>query len=438
MKIAVVGMGKIGLPLAVQYAKKGNTVTGIDINTKTVDLINQGLEPFPEEAHLKEYLADVVGKGLLKATLDYEGGIKSADVVVVVVPLFVNDKAEPEFSAMDQATQSIGTYLKKGSLICYETTLPIGTTRTRFVPALEKQSGLKVGIDFNVVFSPERVFTGRIFEDLRKYPKIVGGITQECTTQGVGFYTQVLDFDKREDLAKLNGVWAVESAESAEFVKLAETTYRDVNIALANQFAMYADKIGVDVYEVIESSNSQTYSYIHQPGISVGGHCIPIYPQFYLWSDPTANLIKEARELNKEMATYCINDIQEQLGNLTDMNILVVGVSYRNGVKETAYSGAFEIQKLLIEKNANPMFYDDLYQAEEIKDLGLPFFNGVLQDIDCIIIHNDSKFIEELFKKSLPKLRLIYLGRNIKLNDDLYSRFSVRLLGRTEQSKNFN
>ena len=128
MNIAVVGMGKIGLPLAVQYAKKGNTVTGIDINPKTVELINKGLEPFPEEAHLKEYLADVVGKGLLKATLDYAEGINNADVVVVVVPLFVNDKAEPEFSSMDQATALIGTNLKKGSLICYETTLPIGTT----------------------------------------------------------------------------------------------------------------------------------------------------------------------------------------------------------------------------------------------------------------------------------------------------------------------
>ena len=431
MKIAVVGMGKIGLPLAVQYAKKGNTVTGIDINPKTVDLINHGLEPFPEEAHLEDYLADVVGKGLLNATLDYEEGIKSADVVVVVVPLFVDDEAEPEFSAMDQATGLIGSNLKKGSLICYETTLPIGTTRTRFVPALEKNSGLKVGIDFNVVFSPERVFTGRIFEDLRKYPKIVGGITQECTTKGVGFYTKVLDFDKREYLAKPNGVWAVESTESAEFVKLAETTYRDVNIALANQFAMYADKIGVNVYQVIEAANSQKFSFIHQPGISVGGHCIPIYPQFYLWGDPTANLIKEARKLNKEMTAYCINDIQVQLGNLTNLNILILGVSYRNGVKESAYSGAFEIQKLLIEKNANPMFYDDLYQAEEIKNVGLRTFNGVLQDIDCVIIHNDSKFIEELFKKSLPRLRLIYFGRNITFNNTFYPSFSVKSLGRT-------
>ena len=431
MKIAVVGMGKIGLPLAVQYAKKGNSVTGIDINSKTVELINQGLEPFPEEAHLKEYLADVVGKGLLKATLDYAEGVKNADVVVVVVPLFVNDKAEPEFSAMDQATALIGLNLKKGSLICYETTLPIGTTRTRFVPALEKQSGMKVGIDFNVVFSPERVFTGRIFEDLRKYPKIVGGITQDCTNKGVNFYTQVLDFDIREDLTKPNGVRAVESTESAEFVKLAETTYRDVNIALANQFAMYADKIGVNVYQVIEAANSQKFSFIHQPGISVGGHCIPIYPQFYLWGDPTANLIKEARKLNKEMTAYCINDIQVQLGNLTNLNILILGVSYRNGVKESAYSGAFEIQKLLIEKNANPMFYDDLYQAEEIKNVGLRTFNGVLQDIDCVIIHNDSKFIEELFKKSLPRLRLIYFGRNITFNNTFYPSFSVKSLGRT-------
>ena len=432
MKITVVGMGKIGLPLAVQYAKKGNTVTGIDINPKTVDLINQGLETFPEEAHLKEYLADVVGEGLLHATLDYEEGIKSADVVVVVVPLFVNDKAEPDFSAMDQATQSIGSHLKKGSLICYDTTLPTGCTRTRFVPALEKQSGLKVGVDFSVVFSPERVFTGRVFEDLKKYPKIVGGITQECTNKGVNFYSQVLDFDIREDLPKPNGVWTVESTESAEFVKLAETTYRDVNIALANQFAMYADKIGVDVYEVIESSNSQKFSNIHQPGISVGGHCIPIYPQFYIWSDPTANLIKEARELNRKMVNYCIGIIQEQLGDLKNLNILVLGVSYRNGVKESAYSGAFEIQKLLLSKNANPMFYDDLYQEEEIKNLGLPNFNGDLQDIDCVIIHNDSKIIEDLFATSLPRLKLVYFGRNSIFHKEYCPNFTVKSLGKID------
>jgi nucleotide sugar dehydrogenase len=412
MKIAVVGMGKIGLPLAVQYAKKGNTVIGIDINPKTVDLINKGLEPFPEEAHLKEYLADVVGKGLLVATLDYAEGIKGADVVVVVVPLFVNDKAEPEFSAMDQATALIGKNLKKGSLICYETTLPIGTTRTRFVPSLEKQSGLKAGIDFNVVFSPERVFTGRIFEDLRRYPKIVGGITKECTNKGVNFYSQVLDFDVRDDLTKPNGVWAVESTESAEFVKLAETTYRDVNIALANQFAMYADKVGVDVYEVIESSNSQKFSHIHQPGISVGGHCIPIYPQFYLWSDPDASIVRKARETNSQMPKYFINEILKSFSTLKNLKVLILGISYRANVKEIAFSGAMELKNILVDSGAKVFALDPFYTKSEINEIGFEYEEDLSKEFDAVILHtNHCEFSEIDFKKFSKGTKLLD-GRN--------------------------
>ena len=411
MKIAVVGMGKIGLPLAVQYAKKGNSVTGIDINSKTVDLINKGLEPFPEEAHLKEYLADVVGKGLLHATLDYEEGIKSADVVVIIVPLFVNDKGEPEFSAMDRATALIGSNLKRGSLICYETTSPIGATRNRFLPSLEEQSGLKVGIDFNVVFSPERVFAGRIFEDLRKYPKIVGGITQECTNKGVSFYTKVLDFDKWEDLAKPNGVWAVESTESAEFVKLAETTYRDVNIALANQFAMHADKIGVNVYEVIESANSQKFSFIHQPGISVGGHCIPIYPQFYLSNDPTAELVRIARTVNDNMPIYSVNYIKSKI-SLEEEFLLIYGITYRRGVKETYLSGIFKLIESL-EKYTDKIYVDDpLYSEAEINALNLKFCTDKSK-ITCIILHTDHKEFNEINFREFENLKYVFYGRDI-------------------------
>ena len=419
MKIAVVGMGKIGLPLAVQYAKKGNTVIGIDINPKTIELINQGLEPFPAEAHLKEYLADVVSKGLLKATLDYVEGIKSSDVVVVVVPLFVNDKAEPEFSAMDQATALIGKNLKKGSLICYETTLPIGTTRTRFVPSLEKQSGLKAGIDFNVVFSPERVFTGRIFEDLRKYPKIVGGITHECTDKGVGFYTQVLDFDKREDLPKPNGVWAVESTESAEFVKLAETTYRDVNIALANQFAMFADKIGIDVYEVIESSNSQKYSYIHQPGISVGGHCIPIYPQFYLWSDPEASIVRKARETNSQMPMYFINEILKSFSSLKNLNVLILGISYRANVKEIAFSGAVDLKNILAESGAKVFAMDPFYTKSEINEIGFEYGDDASQVFDVIILHTNHQEFSKIDFSKFSKSSKLLDGRNFYSKEEI-------------------
>ena len=412
MKIAVIGMGKIGLPLAVQYAKKGNSVTGVDINSKTIELINQGLEPFPEEAYLGEYLKDVVSTQMLRATLDYSEAIKPADVIVVVVPLFVNEEAEPDFVEMDKATALIGANIKKGSLICYETTLPIGTTRTRFVPLLEKNSGMKVGIDFHVVFSPERVFTGRIFEDLRKYPKIVGGVTQTCAGKGVNFYSKVLDFDVRDDLAKPNGVWEVESTESAEFVKLAETTYRDVNIALANQFAIYADKIKVDIYEIIESANSQYFSHIHQPGISVGGHCIPVYPQFYLWGDTSATIVEEARTTNTYMPRYAVESMMNILGDLNGKNILVLGLSYRANVKESAFSGCFEVNKELKNYGAKIEVIDPLFSDKEIEDLGLKSYSGKNAEVDGIIIHTNHMEFISILKTPFPNCKAIFDGRN--------------------------
>jgi nucleotide sugar dehydrogenase len=420
MKIAVIGMGKIGLPLAVQYAKKGNSVTGVDINSKTVELINQGLEPFPEEAYLGEYLKDVVNRQMLRATLDYSEAIKPADVIVVVVPLFVNEKAEPDFVEMDKATALIGANIKKGSLICYETTLPIGTTRTRFVPLLEKNSGMKVGIDFHVVFSPERVFTGRIFEDLRKYPKIVGGVTQTCAGKGVNFYSKVLDFDVRDDLAKPNGVWEVESTESAEFVKLAETTYRDVNIALANQFAIYADKIEVNIYEIIESANSQYFSHIHQPGISVGGHCIPVYPQFYLWGDTSATIVEEARTTNTYMPRYAVESMMNILGDLNGKNILVLGLSYRTNVKESAFSGCFELNKELKNYGAKIEVIDPLFSDKEIMDLGLKSYSGKNSEVDGIIIHTNHMEFTSILKTSFPNCKAIIDGRNF-LKDEGYT-----------------
>ncbi len=416
MNIAVIGMGKIGLPLAVQYAKKGNSVIGVDINPKTVELINQGLEPFPEEAYLKEYLRDVVSKQKLRATLDYSDAIKPADVIIVVVPLFVNETAEPDFIEMDKASALIGANIKKGSLICYETTLPIGTTRNRFVPSLEKNSGMKVGVDFHVVFSPERVFTGRIFEDLRKYPKIVGGITQICSEKGVNFYSKVLDFDERVDLTKPNGVWKVENTESAEFVKLAETTYRDVNIGLANQFAIYADKIKVNIYEIIESANSQNFSHIHQPGISVGGHCIPVYPQFYLWSDTSATIVEEARNTNTYMPRYAVERLMSVLGDLNGKKILVLGLSYRANVKESAFSGCFELNKILKNYGANIEVIDPLFSNEEIEDLGLNSYSGKNTQVDGILIHTGHMEFTSILKSPFPNCKAIIDGRNILKN----------------------
>ena len=347
MKIAVVALGKIGLPLAVQFASKGHEVVGVDVNAATVELVNSGSVPFPGEAHLDELLAEAVSAGTLRATTDYADAIPGADAVVLVVPLFVDDEARPDFGWMDDATRSLAAHLTPGTLVSYETTLPVGTTRSRWKPMLEEGSGLAEGSDFHLVFSPERVLTGRVFADLRKYPKLVGGLSPEGAERAVEFYRSVLDFDERTDLPKPNGVWDLGSAEAAELAKLAETTYRDVNIGLANQFARFAETAGIDIYAVIDASNSQPYSHIHRPGIAVGGHCIPVYPRLYLWNDPDATIVSAARAANAGMPAHAVTMLEGAIGDLSGLRVAVLGAAYRGGVKETAFSGVFPLVESL-------------------------------------------------------------------------------------------
>jgi UDP-N-acetyl-D-glucosamine dehydrogenase len=411
MNICVIGLGKIGLPLAVHFAKMGNSVIGADINEETVNQVNAGKEPFPEEENLKEFLREVIDDHTLIAMTDNSSAVSKSEVIVVVVPLFVNIDATPDFRALDAVTQDIGKSIKKGTLVSYETTLPIGTTRERFLPVLEELSGLKVGIDFNLVFSPERVLTGRVFSDLKKYPKIVGGISTTCTQAGFDFYSKVIEFDQRMDLPKPNGVWVMDSSESAEFVKLAETTYRDVNIGLANQFSKFAIDRNLDIYEVISAANSQPYSHIHQPGISVGGHCIPIYPQFYIWNDPKATIVAAARDANKSMPAYYVSKLEAKMGSLIGKSILVLGVSYREKVKETAFSGAFDVRDSLTLLGAKPYFIDPLYSHEELTRLG---FVSTFDDaeIDGVILHTKhQEFLEYNFHKHV-KGPVVVDGRN--------------------------
>jgi nucleotide sugar dehydrogenase len=341
--------------------------------------------------------------------------VASSDVVVVVVPLFVNSYAEPDFNAMDSATEEIAKGLKKGTLVAYETTLPVGTTRNRFTKILEKISGLKVGQDFHVVFSPERVLTGRVFSDLRKYPKIVGGVTEKCSEIGKTFYSRVLDFDTRKDLNRENGVWVLDSCESAEFVKLAETTYRDVNIGLANQFAKFADKLNLNIYDVIDASNSQPYSHIHQPGIAVGGHCIPIYPQFYVWGDPEASIVKVARENNSRMPSYAVAQVHQLLKTTNQKRVLILGASYRDKVKELAFSGVFAIQDELKKYGYEVEVFDELFSHEELVSHGLTPQTSKVEVFGAVIIQNSSQEFKQLFLNSDAWVNLVAIfdGRNL-------------------------
>jgi nucleotide sugar dehydrogenase len=427
MKIAVIALGKIGLPLAVQFANKGHQVIGCDVNQKTVDLINAATEPFPGEAHLQDYLSKVVKSGNLVATTDTKDAVAKSDAVVVVVPLFVDEEGVPDFGWMDAATQEIGAGLKPGTLVSYETTLPVGTTRNRFAKALEKASGLTAGKDFKLVFSPERVLTGRVFADLRKYPKLVGGIDSASTAAGVKFYEAVLDFDDRPDLPEKNGVWDLGSAEASEMAKLAETTYRDVNIALANQFAVFAEGANIDIAKVIAASNSQPYSHIHQPGIAVGGHCIPIYPRFYLWNDPKATVVAAARAANTLMPAHAVNLLVQELGKLTGKTVAVLGISYRGGVKESAFSGVFPTVAALKEQGATVVVNDPMYTDDEIKSLGFtPYKIG--DSVDGMILQADHVEYKKLKAADFPGIKAVVDGRR-SLDAKSFAGVNVRVIG---------
>ena len=427
MKIAVVALGKIGLPLAVQFAKKGHHVIGCDVNQNTVDLVNAGTEPFPGEAHLDHYLKEVVASGHLTATTDTTAAVAQSDAVVVVVPLFVDNDGVPDFGWMDDATVKIAAGLKPGTLVSYETTLPVGTTRTRFAPALEKGSGLVAGKDFSLVFSPERVLTGRVFADLRKYPKLVGGIDEKSTAHGIEFYQAVLDFDDRPDLAEANGVWNLLTAEASEMAKLAETTYRDVNIALANQFAIFAEGANIDIAKVIAASNSQPYSHIHQPGIAVGGHCIPIYPRFYLWNDPEATVVRAAREANAAMPAHAVSLLKNALGSLQGKKVAVLGISYRGGVKESAFSGVFGTVAALTAQGAEVLVHDLMYTDEESTRLGFtPYHLG--ESVDGLILQADHKEYKLLSSANFPGVAAVVDGRRT-LDRTQFSGVDFRVIG---------
>jgi len=405
-KVAVVGLGKIGLPLAAQFASKGATVIGCDVLPHVVETINEGHSHIHEEPGLEEAVSRAVAAGRLHATLDTRAATRESDVVVVIVPLLVGLDRSTDFRILDAATTAVGRGLRSGTLVIYETTVPVGTTRGRLRETLEKESGFRAGNDFSLAFSPERVYAGRIFEDLRKYPKIVGGIDEASTRRAVDFYRTVLDAE----------VWPVENAETAEFAKLAETTYRDVNIALANQLALYAANRDVNVREAFKAANSQPYSHIHRESIGVGGHCIPVYPHFLLSdaADGELSLIRDGRQTNDRMPAVAVEHLERALGGLESRRVLVLGASYRENVKELAFSTAAALVDLLRRAGADVLIHDPLYTPSE---LGYLEANVVDLDstealgADAVIVQAWHNEFRSLDWKRFEHLRAVLDGR---------------------------
>ncbi len=391
--IAVIGLGKIGLPLAVQYALRGKRVVGCDINPSIVEKVKGGQTHIYEEPGLATEVATLVQKGLLTATIDTTEAVRQASVVVVIVPVVIDEMHEVNFQGIDAATAAIGAGLQPGTLVIYETTLPVGTTATRFGPILAQSAQLIVGQDFYLAYSPERVSSGRIFHDLHAYPKVVGGVDTASTEAAVAFYQSVLDAE----------IIQMSSTDEAEFVKLIQTTYRDVNIALANEYACFADTHRLDVAAAIAAANTQPYSHIHMPGVGVGGHCIPVYPYFLLSglkraeqfqdmalqtaSLPPLTLPHVARGINDSMAEYAINRIEAVVGPLAQRSVLILGVAYRGDVRETAFTSASLLQDVLKARGAIVYVDDPLFSVNELHALGYtPLSEGYKNEICAVIL----------------------------------------------------
>jgi nucleotide sugar dehydrogenase len=409
-RAVVVGAGKMGLPLAVQFARHGWDVTAVDVIPDVVAAINAGRSHVTEEPGLAEGVAEVHAAGRLRATTDAAAAVRQADVAVLIVPVMLDDAHQPDYRFMDSAVESILGGVHPGLTVIFETTLPVGDTRGRFLPRLEAAAGLHGDKDLFVAFSPERLYSGAVFANLATYPKLVGGVGPESTRRAAVFYDSVLDAE----------IVAMSGAEAAEFSKLADTTYRDVNIALANEFARFADRAGVDVQEVIAAANSQPYSHIHQPGIGVGGHCIPVYPHLLLSRAPDLEVVATSRRTNDGVLGSVIKTIETQLGGLDDAPILVLGLTYRENVKELAYSRALPLIDRLGFHGAEVWAYDPLLSDAEIeRDCAKPYHWGDSAPFRAIVTQTGDKLWQSLDFSLFPKLEVLFDGRNSLREIDL-------------------
>ena len=401
--VTVVGAGKMGLPLAAQFASHGWNVVAFDIDPGVVAEINEGRSHFEGEPDLAERVADAYASDRLRGTTDGPASVAGSDVVVLIVPVMLDANHQPDYRHMDAAVDSIGPGLRTGTTVIFETTLPVGDTRKRYVPRLEAVTGLSCESDLLVAFSPERLFSGAVFRNLATYPKLVGGVGPRSTDLAARFYASVLDAE----------IVAMSSSEAAELSKLAETTYRDLNIAYANELAAYAGRIGVDVEEVIRAANSQPYSHVHQPGLGVGGHCIPVYPHFMVSRAPEMKLVALARQVNDGQVDVAAQALADELGVLRGASVLVLGLTYREGVREVAYSRGLALIERLASRGMRVSAWDPLLTPGEIERSGAsPWTWGTRSDAGAIVTQTADARFAQLDPAWFPRLRVVYDGRN--------------------------
>jgi len=403
--VTVVGLGKIGLPLACVFANSGHFhVIGTDKNEKVIEMVNQGISHIHNEPGLAELLHQAWKDKTLTATTNTTEAVSKSDVVIVIVPVLVKEQDEINYEYIDSAVEDIGKGIKKGTLVIFETTLPTGDTRNRFGKRIEELSGMQLGTDFYLGYSPERVYSNRIIKDLKNYPKIVSGDSEKSLELVVSFYKKALNCE----------ILPVSNLETAEFTKVAEAVYRDVNIALINELAIFADSLGVNIKEVIHAANSEPFSHLHFPGVGVGGHCIPVYPYFFINRGLKNGLVKFSREINDSMAKYAVDLIEEYFKSLEKKNILILGLSFRENVKETTKSSTLLLSEELKNRGANVFVQDPLYTFEEITSFDVkPITKEDHEKIDAIILQAYHNEFKDFHFEDFPNCQFVLDGRNV-------------------------
>jgi UDP-N-acetyl-D-glucosamine dehydrogenase len=388
---AVLGMGYVGLPLAVELARAGYRVLGYDISPRVVDGLNAG------QSHIQDVSSDAVAgmiaDGRFEATTD-AARLGECDALAICVPTPLGKTRDPDVSYVVAATESVAAALRPGQLIILESTTYPGTTRELMLPVLGA-SGLRIGEDFFLCFSPERVDPGNERWLIRNTPKVIGGITPACLARGVALYRNVMQT-----------VVPVSSTETAELTKLLENTFRAVNIALVNEMAQVCDRLDVDVFEVIEAAATKPFGFMKfVPGPGIGGHCIPLDPHYLAWKMKTLNyrtrMIELAGEVNSEMPRFVVEKVRDALNDtgrpLRGSRVLVLGVAYKADIDDVRESPALDIIRLLEEKGADVVFHDPhvpVLREDGHEREGVPFSDEELHAADCILIATDHSGVE--------------------------------------------
>ncbi|HBM75428.1 MAG TPA: UDP-N-acetyl-D-glucosamine dehydrogenase [Clostridiaceae bacterium] len=410
--IGVVGLGYVGLPLAVEKAKAGYTVIGFDVQKSKVDAVNAGHNYIGDV--VDKELAELVKKGRLKATTDYSF-IKDVDTVTICVPTPLDKYMQPDISYVVNSTKSVSKNIHKGMLVVLESTTYPGTTEEVVKPILES-SGLKCGVDFFLAFSPERVDPGNKKFKTKNTPKVVGGVTPECTEIAAALYRNVLEGE----------IYTVSSPAVAEMEKILENTFRNINIALANEMAILCSRMGIDIWEVINAAATKPYGFMpFYPGPGLGGHCIPIDPYYLTWKAREYNyhtkLIEVSGEINNYMPEFVVENIMKILNkskkSLNGSKVLLLGVAYKKDIDDFRESPVLKINELLKKEGAQ-VYINDPYikkfkyngKSYETCDIN----DKLIEDADIVVITTDHSCYD--YKKLLKLSKVIYDTRNAMAN----------------------